>query len=324
MLVDSYITYIGKIKRYSLRTVEIYSQVLRGYFEYTVGEKPDQLGHDGRWIGHEQVKRGMNSVQIRNYQVHLLDEKEMSARTVCQHMSILSGFSKYLMTQKVLESNPVAGLSRPKQKKRLPEFYKEESMADYLSRTEVYGSEDLSVPYENRLGRLVVLLLFSCGIRRSELIGLNISSLDRGRKCLRVHGKGDKIREIPLVDVLFKEILLYLDVVEAVICGERQKGDSLLVRESGEPLYPVLVDRIVKRELQGVKGVTGKRSPHVLRHTLATELLNAGTDLNSIKELLGHSSLAATQVYTHNSIAKLKKVYQTAHPRAKNGGKNGD
>jgi integrase/recombinase XerC len=134
---------------------------------------------------------------------------------------------------------------------------------------------------------------------------------------MTVKGKGDKMRTIPLVFSLFEEILLYLDAVDSFIECEKDVDSPLLVTIKGKRLYPSFVDRVVKTELAGVKGISGRLSPHVLRHSLATQMLGVGGDLNSIKEMLGHSSLAATQVYTHNSVAQLSKIYQTAHPRAK-------
>ena len=153
---------------------------------------------------------------------------------------------------------------------------------------------------------------------------MNVSDVDFGRKVVKVRGKGDKMREIPILDALCEEILLYLEAVEAMCGGKRSLKEPLLVTGRGQRLYPGYVDKAVKGELAGVKGITGKKSPHVLRHSLATGLLNEEADLNSIKELLGHSSLAATQVYTHSSISRLKDIYKSAHPRAKSGGKNGD
>ena len=132
------------------------------------------------------------------------------------------------------------------------------------------------------------------------------------------------MREIPMIPSLCEELLLYLEAVEVMVGRKRSLTEPLLITESGKELYPTYVDRLIKSELAGVEGLTGQKSPHVLRHSLATELLNEGTDLNAIKELLGHSSLAATQIYTHNSITKLKAIYKSAHPRAKSGGKNGD
>ncbi|MCQ2147951.1 MAG: tyrosine-type recombinase/integrase [Bacteroidales bacterium] len=144
-----------------------------------------------------------------------------------------------------------------------------------------------------------------------------MKNLDPRRKMLSVRGKGDKMRDIPLIDDLLSEIKAYLKAVE-IIWGETPDGDDpLFVTPNRGPLYPVYIDKAIKEALSSVPGITGKKSPHVLRHTLATGLLNNGTDLNSIKELLGHSSLAATQVYTHNSIEKMKSVYAKAHPRAK-------
>ena len=151
-----------------------------------------------------------------------------------------------------------------------------------------------------------------------------VGNVDFGRKVVKVRGKGDKMREIPLVDSLSQEILLYLRAVEALCGRQRSLKEPLLVTYKLGKLYPVYVDRTVKEELGDVKGITGRRSPHVLRHSIATELLNEGADLTSIKEMLGHSSLATTQIYTHSSIAQLKDIYKQAHPRAKNGGKNGD
>jgi integrase/recombinase XerC len=151
-----------------------------------------------------------------------------------------------------------------------------------------------------------------------------ISDVDFGRNVVKVRGKGDKMREIPLVPLLSEEILLYLKAVE-VMCGrKRSLKEPLFVTYNGSPLYPAYVDRAVKSALGKVGKIRGQKSPHMLRHSLATELMNEDTPLNSIKELLGHSSLAATQVYTHSSIARLKDSYERAHPRAKNGGKNGD
>lgn len=251
---------------------------------------------------------------VRNYEVWLLDTKKESARTVNQHLSVLSGFASYLMRQGVLQSNPVRLVNRPKQEKRLPEFFREESMETYFrehSGTVEYGKPDAALKY------MIVSILFNTGIRRAELCSLNRSDLDLSRKVLHVRGKGDKMREIPLTSSFCNEISLYLHRVDSLkVCADGLES-PLLMTPAGGRLYPVFVDRTVKSELGAVEGVSGRKSPHVLRHTLATELLDNGTDINSIKELLGHSSLAATQVYTHNSIEKLRSVYETAHPRAK-------
>ena len=318
MHINDYIDYLRGVRRYSQRTLELYEEILEGF-----DGSGESLTVDG----------------IRNYQVHLLDDKKESARTVGLHMSVLSGYCKFLMKRGELASNPVRLVKRPKEEKRLPTFYREDAMRDYFAATECNADKEaleflLSLPasdpiavslYERRLRRLIISLLFGTGIRRSELISLNIGSLNRGRQTISVLGKGDKMREIPVVRSLYDEFLLYLDAADYVFGADGGAGTPLLRTPKGARLYPVYVDRAVKEELADSDGFTGKKSPHVLRHTIASELLDEGTDLNSIKEMLGHSSLAATQVYTHNTIERLKKVYQNAHPRAnKNGGKYGD
>ncbi|MBO7397188.1 MAG: tyrosine-type recombinase/integrase [Bacteroidales bacterium] len=170
--------------------------------------------------------------------------------------------------------------------------------------------------YRRRLRRLIVSLLYGSGIRRAELLGLRVSSLDLERGSIRVLGKGDKMREIPLIFSLSQEISLYLQAASSITGCERKAQDPLLVTEKGRPLYPAYVDRAVKTELGGA-GIPGRKSPHVLRHSLATALLEDGADLEAIRQMLGHSSLSATEVYTHNSVERLKKQYINAHPRAK-------
>ena len=319
MLIDEYITYVKEVRRYSPRTCELYSDILKEFSEFCDRE----------------ILESLTPSMIRSYEVYLLDSRKEDPRTVNLHLSVLSGFCKFLMKNGHLESNPARVVSRPKVEKRLPVFYREESMKEYFDRTEHDASEEtLSLItgddkvskqlYFRRLSRLIVSMLYSTGMRRSELIGLSIGNVDFSRKVMKVRGKGDKTREIPLVPSLCNEISLYLQSVETIEGRARSATDPLLVTVTGSKLYPVFVDRVIKSELGQVGSITGRKSPHVLRHSLATELLNEGADLNSIKELLGHSSLAATQVYTHNSVEKLKKVYLTAHPRAKSGGKNGD
>lgn len=325
--IDKYLEYISSERRYSPRTVSVYEDVLKRYEAYACPENAETL------------KDMLAPVSIRNYEVHLIGDLKMSPRTIHLHLSVLSGFCKFLMKTGRLGSNPVRLVPKPKMKKKLPEFFKKDEMEEYFKSSGSSADEDsfrlfkeyLSLGngkvcrelYSARLARLIVSILYSTGIRRSELVSLSYENFDAGRKVLKIRGKGDKTREIPIIPSLYEEILLYLQTVEALHgCGKDRKS-PLLVTFDGRRLYPAFVDRAVKSEL-GEVGVTGKKSPHVLRHTLATELLDDGTDLNSIKELLGHSSLAATQVYTHNSIAKLKKIYQTAHPRAKNGGNHGD
>ena len=326
--VEKYLEHIKGLRRYSPRTVSVYEAVLADFVSYITG---DELYSD------KILTDSLNPSQLRSYEVMLMDERKLVPKTVNLHMSALSSFCRFLIKEGILKSNPVSLVSRPKSDKRIPSFHRKDSMDEYFADTDFYaGSESLeafmSAPlsdsgkalYERRLARLIVASLYSLGLRRSELVGMTVGNMDFGRKVVKIHGKGDKMREIPLVDSLSEEILLYLKAVEALCGGERSLKEPLFVTYKGTKLYPVYVDRAVKSELGDVNGITGRKSPHVLRHSLATELLNEGADLNSIKEMLGHSSLATTQVYTHSSIARLKDIYKQAHPRAKNGGKYGD
>ena len=319
-MIDAYITYIRDIRRYSPRTQDIYRDVLEDFSRFSEGE----------------VIESLTPSMLRRYEADCIN-RGMKPRTVHQHMSVLSGFCRFLMMKGVLKSNPARNVKRPKMEKRLPEYYQEKSMDQYFEATDHWAGEDeleilLSYGpepkdktaidiYRHRLRRLIISLLYGIGIRRAELIGLKAGSFDPARQVMRVLGKGDKMREIPVVPSVCHEICLYLKAVESMRGGASPADGPLLVTEKGRALYPGYVDRTVKEELDGY-GITGRKSPHVLRHTVATALLDDGADLNSIKEMLGHASLAATQVYTHNSVDRLKKVYNNAHPRAKNGGSN--
>ena len=327
-LVEKYVQYIESVRRYSARTVAIYRSVLKDFCTSVLG---------GAEYSDDDLVEALNISELRSYEVILMDKKKLSSKTVHQHLSVLSSFCSYLIKTGVINSNPVRLVARPKVEKRLPEFYRKESMDTYWATTEYFVSKEslkafLDAPqsasgkalYESMLARILINTLYSLGLRRAELIGLTVGSVDFGRNIVKIHGKGDKMREIPLVASLSQEILLYLEAVEALCGEERSLKEPLFVTYSGRPIYPVYVDKVVKRELGDIKGITGRKSPHVLRHSLATELLNEGADLNSIKEMLGHSSLATTQIYTHGSIARLKDIYKLAHPRAKNGGKHGD
>ena len=338
-LIDRYIHYVRDIRRYSPRTVSTYEDSLKSFSAFAFKDQTcsDQTCSD-QACSDEVLLSALNPSEIRGYEVHLLDVEKVTPRSVNLHLSVLSGFCRFLVKEGLLKSNPVRLVHRPKVEKRLPEFYRQDSMDAYFEKTAYYISDDAmkiylhdvqsdtgKKMYERRLARLIISMFFGLGLRRSELIGLKISSVDFSRKVVTVVGKGNKTRAIPLADSLAAEIKMYLKAAEALVGPRavdqvsvfRTPGESLLITYTGRALYPVYVDRVVKAELVGHDGFTGRKSPHVLRHSIATSLLNEGAQLNSIKEMLGHSSLAATQVYTHNSITKLQQVYRTAHPRAK-------
>ena len=310
LMIDKYIAYLRDVRRYSPRTQALYEDALKDFEQ---------------WGGELIPSR------IREYEAHLIG-LGYKPRTVHLHLSALSGYCNWLIKQGEMKSNPVRGIKRPKMEKRLPEYYRESSMDQYLKETEhSAGEEELTIllgldsssklfadMYRRRLRRLIISILYTTGIRRAELLSLTRASVDFSRATLRVVGKGDKMREIPLIPSLIEEISLYLKAASMTEASQRPQ-DPLLVTEKGTPLYPAYVDRAVKTELDGY-GITGRKSPHVLRHSLATALLQEGADLNAIKEMLGHAHLAATEVYTHNSVTRLKEQYLNAHPRAKNSG----
>ena len=308
-LIERYMSYVSDVRRFSPLTQRNYRDVLEEFASYTLEAYDD-----------DALLEHLVPMYIRNYEVHLMDDRKEKPRTVNLHLSVISGFCRFLMKEGLIQSNPVKLVTRPKMEKRLPVFYREESMSKYFADTR--GVPEFGT-YEQQLNRMTISILYNSAIRRSELIGLDRSSVDLKRGVMIVHGKGDKMREIPIVPSLCEEISLYLQTVDSKF-GAQDAGSPLLLTPKGGRLYPNFVDRTVKKELGGVDGITGRKSPHVLRHTLATELLSDGADIYSIKEFLGHSSLAATQIYTHNSIERLQNVYKSAHPRAKNGGKNGD
>lgn len=310
MLSDSFIEHIGTVRRYSVRTREIYRGVLADFISYSC-DSP---------VGDDDILRAVNPTAIRNYEVHLLHDLGESPVTVNLHLSVISSFARYLIKRDLLSSNPVRLVPRPKTDKRLPEVYREESLEEYFRASAWYDEAPVTADmqsYLKRLSRLIISLLYNTGMRRSELIGLTRGGVDFGRHVIRVRGKGDKEREIPVLPELCDQISRYMEAAELATGCDTSPAAPLLVTGKGRPLYPVFVDRTVKGQLGMVHDITGRKSPHIFRHTIATELLDKGADLYSIKEMLGHSSLGTTQIYTHNSIERLRREYDQAHPRTK-------
>ena len=306
MLKENFIRFLQTERRYSPRTVRLYDEAVSEFYAFLEEEEP--------------VPDVLTTRNIRSYVAHGLDSG-LSARTMNLKLSALSTWCNWLLRQGLLASNPVRKVPRPKQERKLPQFYTEKSLDNYFDESRRRCEEH---PDDFRLfrNRMLMLVLYSTGMRRAEICSLRISDFDRSRQLFRVVGKGDKQREIPVPALICQEILLYLEKMGEAYPDNPQ--GKFFLTDKGEPLYLAFVDNVVRGELSGIEGFTGKKSPHVLRHSLATHLLNRGADLTSIKEILGHSSLAATQVYTHNSFEQLKKTYLTAHPRAKNGGKHGN
>lgn len=328
--IEKYKVYLQTVRRYSPRTVDIYVSAVEDFAAW--------LCRNGEIHDDNSLIESLIPSLLREYVYHMLNAKPpKAAKTVNLHLSALSGLCQYLIKEKIISSNPVKLIPKPKVEKRLPHFFRKEAMENYYQRRKWIFDKDAYEAFENScqsdsgkqyysdlMSRVIISALYSLGIRRAELISLSVGDIDFGRKIVKVHGKGDKMREIPLIPSLSEELLLYLKAVETVCGCKRSLKEPLFVTYTGKQLYPAYVDKIVKKELEGVEGITGRKSPHVLRHSLATGLMNEDASLNSIKEMLGHSSLASTQVYTHSNIARLKNIYEQAHPRVKNGGKHGD
>ena len=191
--IDKYLKYLSSVRRYSPRTVEIYSDILVRY-----------LGHCG--VAPEDVLKVLSVGDIRDYQVFLTRDSNLGARTAGQHLSVLSGFCSFLVKQGLLDSNPARLVKRPKVEKRLPVFYREKSMQEYFDKTN-WKTEDINISYRERLSRMVVSLLYATGMRRSELIGLRIGSVDFARNVIHVRGKGNKMREIPMISSLSDDFI---------------------------------------------------------------------------------------------------------------------
>lgn len=257
-------------------------------------------------IEYEGEIQDADSSVIRFWIVNLL-EKGISTRSAHRKISSLRRFYRFCRQDGIIKDNPVDTVVLPKMQKRLPVFIDEESICRLFKEIEYPDG------FEGARDKLVLELLYGTGIRLSELIDLRDSDIDESGGVIRVLGKGEKERIIPFPGNLSDSVNCYKGLRDAEFGDEMD--DYLLLTNSGSHLYPKFVYRVVNLYLSFVTTVS-KKSPHIIRHSFATHLLNRGADLNAIKELLGHANLSATQVYTHTSFDKLKRVFQQAHPRA--------
>ena len=293
--LEQFTNYLTYERKYSVHTLTNYLSDLNQFFDFI---------NTGYGITYTKE---INHLHIRAWLVSLMNEK-INARSVARKISSLRSFYKFILKEGYVETNPLLKVTIPKIEKRLPVFVEEKSMNKLFdSNTHSADGDD----YETRRNRLIVLLFYSTGMRLSELTGLELNDIDLLKGTVKVLGKRNKERIIPLT----QELTFELEKFISKNTEDKITGDYLFLTNKGQKLYAKLVYRIVKSSLDMVTSIE-KRSPHVLRHTFATHLLNKGADLNAIKELLGHANLAATQVYTHNSIERLKQVYKKKHPRA--------
>jgi len=235
-----------------------------------------------------------------------LSEQGLESRSINRKLSAIQAFFEFLNREGVLAKNPARNIDRPKVAKRLPGFIRSDALADMLA------SPIFLKDYNGQKNQLIVALFYTCGLRRDELINLRLESFDFSSMSVKVLGKRNKERLIPIADSIAERVKSFIELRNTYPVED----DFLFLTIKGRKMYPGLVYKIVKNYLSQVTTVE-KKSPHVLRHSFATHLLNEGANLQSIKELLGHSSLAATQVYTHTSLEKLKDVYNKSHPRNK-------
>ncbi len=294
MLVESFLKYIEQEKRYSLHTVQAYRTDLVQFTDFMT-------------TTFELAPEAVTYVQVRDYMVYLVEHK-IGANSIGRKMSALRSFYKFLHRKGLITSSPMSKIKAPKTPHRLPVFIDEEKMDLLLDSEEFFNDSFPSVR-----DKMILETLFGTGMRLSELLGLKDQDVDFYKGTIKVFGKRKKERIIPITKQLVNQLQEYIQLKS--LQNFNNKTDDLFVTNTGTAVYRQLIYNTVKSYLTYIS-TQDKRSPHVLRHSYATSLLNRGADLNAIKELLGHASLAATQVYTHNSVERLKTIYKQAHPKA--------
>jgi len=293
MVQEKFIEYISYEKRYSQHTIQAYTKDLN---QFTIFLQEQYGMTDLTLAGHQQ---------IRSWMVYLMDGG-LSERSVLRKLSTLKSLYKYLYRNRLIDLNPTMVVISPKIPSRNPSFVDEEKMQN------LFEEIDFGPKFSGQRDKLILEVFYNTGIRLAELIDLEVKNISFSDSTFKVHGKRNKERLIPFTKKMEDVLLAYLEMKEKE--GFAREG-NLFVTDKGRKLYPRMVYRIVNKYL-GMVTTLSKKSPHVLRHTFATHMLNHGADLNAIKEFLGHANLSATQVYTHNTVDKLKTIYQQAHPRA--------
>jgi integrase/recombinase XerC len=293
--IQSFIDYLKFEKRYSAHTIRSYHDDLVQFFDFL----EIQFG---------TVKlQEISTTFIRSWLASLKDD-DITARTINRKISTLKSFFKFQLKQGKIENTPMGNIISPKISKRLPVFIKEKDLAD-LTKSLKSNTED----WNGLNTKMLITVFYSTGMRLSELINMKEKQVDFSRKQLKILGKGNKERIIPAGVGLLEVIKEYVNEKRKVF---EKPDDVLLVSSKGKKLNPKYAYNLVRNILTDEIKTLDKKSPHVLRHTFATHLMNNGANLDAVKELLGHASLASTQVYTHNTIEKLKNVHKKAHPKA--------
>ena len=291
-IIQSFLDYLKFEKRYSRHTLVSYENDLNDFFSYL------NLQYEVTPL------KELSHSLIRSWLASLKDQG-MAARTINRKISTLKSFFKFQVKVGSLDQSPMAKILAPKNEKRLPLFVAEKDIATLFNHIEFPDN------WKGKTNHLLLLIFYNTGMRLSELVNLKESQVNHYNRTFKILGKGNKERLIPLKPELLIQINSYLSLKK--IMGI--EGEYVLVNEKGKQLSTRSVYESVKKYLSVITTIN-KKSPHILRHSFATHLTNNGADLNAVKDLLGHSSHAATQVYTHNSIEKLKNVYKKAHPKA--------
>ncbi len=287
-----FLDYLKYEKRYSKHTIIAYQNDLEQFFQFQVSQ------FDAPELS------TLTGSMVRSWLAEIKEDK-ISSKSINRKISSLKSFFKYQLKTGALLKSPMGTIIAPKVSKRLPMFVEQIDMDN------LFKHQQFSDDWQGKTERLVILLLYSTGMRLSELIQLKESQLDAAYNQVKVLGKGNKERIIPISKELIVQLQNYVNEKPQKLA----EVTNLFITEKGKPLQPKSVYTFVKKSLSEVTTIQ-KKSPHILRHSFATHLMNNGADLNAVKELLGHSSLAATQVYTHNTIEKLKEVFNKAHPKA--------
>lgn len=292
--LQQFLDFLKFQKRYSQHTVISYQTDLIGFFNFvaiTFGETP---------------LPDIRPTYVRSWLAQL-KENGMESKSINRKISTLKSFFKYLLKEQQIMVSPMATVISPKVSKRLPQFVEKKDIETLFNYVEFPDT------WQGKTDRILLQLFYNTGIRQAELVNLKENQIDSGKIAIKVLGKGNKERIIPISQQLLDELKNY--IVDKRKLLEQFNADILLINSNGKKLYPKYVYNTVNKYLSKITTIS-KKSPHVLRHTFATHLMNNGADLNAVKELLGHSSLAATQIYTHNTIEKLKDIHKKAHPKA--------
>ncbi len=286
-----------------------YLRVERNYSSHTEISYLNDISQFEKFIIREKKTFDVQKINKDDIRIWIAEmmKSGTSPRTIKRKLSAVKSFFKYLKKQNVVENNPTQYVIAPKIPKKLPSFANDAQLTKILD--ESIDTDDFEIVRNHT----ILELLYVTGMRRAELLSLKVSDIDTFSKTLKVTGKRNKQRIIPLSDNILQKINEYILIRDEKV---ENKTEKLFVKKDGREMYPALVYKIIHEQLGSISTLS-KKSPHVLRHSFATEMLNNGAEINAVKELLGHSSLSSTEVYTHVTFEELKKVYNQAHPRAK-------